>query len=177
MRVWGGIDPGNSGALVFITESRNIYFFDAPTAQVKSGKKTTTRLIPSEMANMLRIYEKDGHRLSMSHDVRIFIEQVQAMPDQGRTSIFNFGMGYGYWIMACSAFQIPYELITPQAWKKEMMAGMGKEKDASCVKAMQLFPQCSDQLRRPKRGKPGEWIYLDGRGDALLLAEYNRRQG
>lgn len=171
MRVRGGIDPGNSGALVLIIEdgmSVDVEFFDAPTAEVKNGKKTSKVLIPSEMARPLR-------NLHLDWDTRIYIEKVHAMRDQGRSSIFNFGSGYGMWLGILAALEIPYSFITPQAWKKATMAGMGKEKDASCVRAMQLFPKYANELQRPKRG--GGVVYLDGRGDALLIAEYNRRQG
>lgn len=171
MKVWGGIDPGNDGALALIFEDGRTYMFDAPTAAVKNGKRTQTALLPAEMSRLVILHT------GLENDIRIYVEKVQAMPEQGRTSIFNFGMGYGYWLGILSAFQIPYELIHPRTWKAKMMADMGKEKAASVVKAMQLFPQLTDQLRRPKHGKPGEWVYLDGRADALLLAEMNRRQG
>ena len=49
-----------------------------------------------------------------------------------------------------------------------MLDGMQKTKDASRYKAMQLFPQLADQLNLKKH---------EGRADALLIAEWRRRQG
>jgi hypothetical protein len=83
-------------------------------------------------------------------------------------------MGYGMWIGILAALHIPYTLVTPNRWKKEMMAGMGKEKEASCVRAAQLFPAAGALLSRPKRG--GGVVHLDGRGDALLLAALCRKE-
>ena len=47
-----------------------------------------------------------------------------------------------------------------------MMADMGKDKDASRLRAIQLFPVVANRLDRKKD---------DGRAEALLLAEYGRR--
>jgi crossover junction endodeoxyribonuclease RuvC len=88
------------------------------------------------------------------------------MPKQGVASSFTFGEGFGIWKGIIAAFQLPVELVSPQRWKKTMLADQGKEKDASRFKAMQLFPSVADQLKRVKD---------DGRAEALLLAEYGRR--
>ena len=170
MRCWGGIDPGNEGCLVLIQENGQIEFHDAPTAIVKSGKRSRTVLVPQEMASRLQ-------DIDLNEDYKgfhVYLEKVSSMPKQGIASSFNFGMGYGLWIGILAGLSIPYTLVTPNRWKKEMMAGMGKEKEASCVRAAQLFPHASSQLQRPKRG--GGVIYLDGRGDALLLAALCKKE-
>ena len=170
MKVWGGIDPGNTGCLVLLYESGQVEFHDAPTAIVKSGKRQRTVLVPQAMASRLQDTKGSG----LHPDFHVYVEKVTAMPKQSPNSMFNFGMGYGLWIGVLAALNISYTLVTPQRWKKEMMAGMGKEKSASCVRAAQLFPHASSQLQRPKRG--GGVIYLDGRGDALLLAALCRKE-
>lgn len=184
MKVWGGIDPGNTGCLVLIYGDQ-IDFHDAPTATVKSGKRNRTVLVPQEMANILKsakylsyldeapIGDIGGQEL-YPINLHVYVEKVNAMPGQSPNSMFNFGMGYGLWLGVLAALQIPYTLVTPQRWKREQMAGMGKEKSAACVRAAQLFPAISDQLSRPKRG--GGIIYLDGRGDALLIADLCRKE-
>jgi crossover junction endodeoxyribonuclease RuvC len=171
MKVWGGIDPGNDGCLVLLYENGQIEFHDAPTAIVKSGKRNRTVLVPQEMASRLQDVKGSGLYPGFLH---VCVEQVSAMPKQGVSSSFNFGMGYGMWLGILAALRIPYTLVTPNRWKKEMMAGMGKEKEASCVRAAQLFPHASERLQRPKRG--GGTVYLDGRGDALLLAALCKKE-
>jgi crossover junction endodeoxyribonuclease RuvC len=66
-----------------------------------------------------------------------------------------------------AALNIPHELITPQSWKKSMMNGQPKEKDASRLVVMRLFPEVSDRLQLKKH---------HGRADALLIAEFLRRK-
>ena len=169
MNVWGGIDPGNTGCLALLYENGKIELHDAPTAIVQTGKKKRTVLVPQEMAqHLLRVSREDYPSF------HVYVEKVSAMPKQGVSSSFNFGMGYGLWIGILAGLRIPYTLVRPNHWKKEMMKGMGKEKSAACVRASQLFPHASNRLQRPKRG--GGVIYLDGRGDALLIAELCRRE-
>ncbi|MFW6248205.1 MAG: hypothetical protein ACOC4J_00375 [Bacteroidota bacterium] len=99
-----------------------------------------------------------------------YIEKQTAMPGQGVVSMMSIGMGFGLWLGILAAYRIPYTIITPQSWKKEMMAGMGKEKAASCYRAQQLYPDL--EFFTP-RGRA-----LDGRGDAVLIAEYcKQKQG
>lgn len=49
------------------------------------------------------------------------IELVHSMPKQGVASTFKFGMGYGQLQGICAALRIPFVLIAPQVWKKEMV--------------------------------------------------------
>jgi crossover junction endodeoxyribonuclease RuvC len=77
-------------------------------------------------------------------------------------------MGFGMWIGICAALQLPYELVHPATWKLKLLAGMARGKDASRVKAMQLFPQTAKDLARKKD---------HGRADALLLAVYGVKYG
>lgn len=152
-----GIDTGLSGAVAIIYGD-SIQIFDAPTTTIKSGKKNKRKYIESVMVDILEPFKEDSH---------VCIEAVHSMPGQGVAAMFSMGEGYGLWRGIVATLRIPYTLVTPQAWKKEMMAGMGKEKAASCLRAQQLYPDA--ELFTP-RGRA-----LDGRGDALLIATYLRR--
>lgn len=159
MKAWCGVDPGNGGAIALIYEDGDIMLYDAPTAKVVRGKREHTVLLPDEMA---QFFMGSGN-----FQLHVYVEQVSAMKGQGVTSMFNFGMGYGMWLGVLAALAIPYTLVTPQRWKKAMMAGMGTEKDASIVQAKRLFPQVADQLARKKD---------HGRADALLIAALCRKE-
>jgi crossover junction endodeoxyribonuclease RuvC len=154
-----GIDPGLSGALVVLDESV-LEFYDTPTLQVKSGKS---------MKRVINIHEAASLLFAVWPEL-VIIEKVNAMPPgegqrMGATSAFNFGMGYGIWLGILAAFEFPYKQVTPQAWKKLLMEGMSKEKDASRVRAMELYPQVASYLKLAKH---------HGRADALLLAHYGK---
>ena len=160
-RIFLGIDPGQRGALASIDlwddGRRKVDLFDTPLLTVKNGNKIKHEYNEAAMTAMLFNF--------LQIDVRLHcvLEKVNAMPGQGVTSMFNFGMGYGMWRGMLSAFQIPYTLVHPATWKKEVMHDMGKEKQASIQRVMQLYPQLANRFERKKD---------DGRADALLLAHY-----
>lgn len=94
------------------------------------------------------------------------LEHVGAMPGQGVTSMFSFGENFGYLKGLLEAFEIPYELVRPQRWKKEFGIS-GKNQSVEVCK--RLFPGVS--LRRTERCKKDH----DGMAEALLMAEFARR--
>lgn len=160
MTVLVGIDPGISGALAVLRTGKPIEFHDTPTLTLKTGKSIKHVIDAQAAADLLRGINPDF----------IAIEKVWAMPGAGGaamgvSSAFNFGMGFGIWIGIISALQIAHEQIPPNTWKKAMMPGMNKEKDASRQRAMQLFPKTAKDLTRIKD---------HGRADALLIVRYHQ---
>jgi crossover junction endodeoxyribonuclease RuvC len=95
------------------------------------------------------------------------LEHVGAMPKQGVTSMFNFGVSFGFIQGVLSAFGIPFELIRPQKWKKEFSIS---DKNESISVCQRLFPEVC--LLPSERCK----VPSDGMADALLMAEYARRK-
>lgn len=139
-----GIDPGKNGAMAII-----------------NGKKITTVPFDEEAyADALaRVDEKNAFAV---------VERVNAMPGQGVTSMFSFGMNYGFIQGLLAANRIPYELVMPQKWKKEF--GVTSDKNTSIAVAQRLFPDVS-LLRTDKCKKPD-----DGVAESLLMAEFARRK-
>lgn len=88
------------------------------------------------------------------------LEKVHAMPKQGVSSTFKFGVGYGGLRMALTAMAIPFDEVTPQRWQKEMGCLTGGDKNISKRKAEDLFPNIR---------------ITHAIADALLIAEYARR--
>ena len=78
--------------------------------------------------------------------------------------MFSMGQGLGIWKGIFAALGIPCDMVTPQRWKKLLMDGMGKKKDASRLRASQLFPDVGFPRKKDH-----------GRAEALLIAEYLRR--
>lgn len=152
-----GIDPGITGALCRLSDK--ILFVDTPLLQIKSGKSIKHVMDAHRAAAILKELRPDY----------VIIEKVQAMPgggerSMGATSAFSFGKGVGIWLGILAALQIPYEEVHPITWKKKLMGGMNKEKDASRLRAMQIYPGTADDLKLKKH---------HGRADALLLAHYH----
>lgn len=153
--IYIGIDPGLSGAVGVIYADGAGHVFDTPVCLVDTKRK----YLVGAMALLLKPYAE--------HDeVFAVLENVHSMPKQGVASSFSFGEGKGMWEGILGAFNIPFDLVSPQRWKKEMLADQGKEKSAARYKAMQLFPSIATQFARVKD---------DGRAEALLMAEYGKR--
>ncbi|HCB3419529.1 TPA: crossover junction endodeoxyribonuclease RuvC [Escherichia coli] len=144
-----GIDPGCSGALVLVTEQGG-YIDHLAMPTIKVGKKS--RVNGAAVAAWVRQY-------GITH---AYLEQVGAMPGQGTASMFTFGHAAGVAEGILQGLNIPYTLVTPQAWKKS--AGLiGSDKDAARSRAIQLYPE----LRALDAKAKGQAI-----ADALLIARF-----
>ena len=150
-----GIDPGAKGAVAIITEgtqTENIQIIDCPPTI-------------AEMAHILMPYD--------NRNAKAIIEKVNPFYKSSAKSAFTFGGNFFAWQAILACFLIPYDFITPRKWQKVMFDSAKKlddTKQQSFERATRLFPNLGIELRTP-RGR-----ILDGRCDALLIAEYLRRQ-
>ena len=101
-------------------------------------------------------------------DALVVVEDVHAMPKQGVSSMFNFGYNKGWILGLLYAFGIPVQLVSPQKWKR--MFGLDNDKQKSIECAMRLYPN-ANLYATPRCKKPN-----DGIAEALLMAEYAKRQ-
>ena len=97
------------------------------------------------------------------------LEKVGAMPKQGVSSTFKFGEEYGKIQGVLMALEIPYQTVTPQAWKREYNL-IGTDKSKSIETAQRLFPNVN-LFPTPRCRKAS-----DGMAESLLMAEYARRR-
>jgi crossover junction endodeoxyribonuclease RuvC len=156
-----GIDPGLTGACVFLHEDGSVEFVDTPT--IKQGGNAKQVYDRALMATTLR---QAAHEM----DCHVYIERVHAMPKQGVASSFSFGTGYGVWLGIIAAFQLPHTLVEPARWTKELLRDLPKGDGRSVIRATELYPKEAPHLRT-ERGR-----LLHGRADALLLAHYGKIQ-
>ena len=157
--IFCGIDPGLDGAICILLDIPKLE--DTPTLIVTGGKKKKRVYNVGLMVQIIEGIRRIGRK-----GLKVGLESVHAMPGQGVTSMFSMGHGLGLWEGILAAKAIPFEMISPQRWKKTLMEGQGKEKDASRQVAMRLFPSAIPELSLKKH---------HGRADALLLAEFVRR--
>lgn len=98
--------------------------------------------------------------------VRCVIEDQQAFPAQGRSSCFALGLNLGQWRGIVAVLGIPYEIVRPRVWQGAVLCGLPPgDKGAHRTMAQRLFPAADLGSRKDQ-----------GRADALLIAEYARRQ-
>ena len=90
------------------------------------------------------------------------VEQVNAMPGQGVTSMFNFGQSFGAIKGVSAALNLPIFFVRPSKWKKYFEL-LNSSKDASRTKVIEMYPSLSDQLAKKKDVN---------KSDAILIARY-----
>ena len=154
-----GIDPGKKGCLVVLSGTGvSPKFFDWP-------KNDDIQTYFDNVAG----YCEDN--IGWPNIAVAVIERVHAMPKQGVSSMFSFGMNYGMWLAFLSIYHIPFLTVPPQTWMK----GIISKADGTDTKAQvytvckRLFPHA--ELNGPKGGR------LDGRADALMIAYYASQKG
>lgn len=118
------------------------------------------------------------------------IEDVHALYNSAAKATFNFGFNKGYLIGLLAANKIPYILVQPKTWQKEIWVNSdmvvdykkvllkGKEtirkevdtKNTSINAAKRLFPNID--FRKTERCKKID----DNKVDATLMSEYARRR-
>jgi crossover junction endodeoxyribonuclease RuvC len=158
-----GIDTGQAGAVAVIEEDK-IRFFDKYVikSEKKSGGIRTDYDIPL-MVSILKDIKPD----------MVYLELAQSMPKQGVASTFKTGFGFGLWVGLLAGLGIPYELIRPQTWQVEFFKGRGHSDDTKSLSyqiASSLYPTIVQLLKGPRGG------LIDGRCDALLIAEFAKRR-
>lgn len=156
-----GIDPGAVGAIAVISKGIVPTLFDMPVIKVKRKGGTKSVFNYSEIVDIFK-------RLCQSYtEIRVCLEQSQVqVKGKGSNAYtgFRVGVSYGIWPLFLAHLMIPVEEVAPVVWKRKMGL-LGKDKEAARHKAMSMFPHAS--LKRKKD---------HGRAEALLLAEYLRRE-
>ena len=110
------------------------------------------------LLNIIRLKEN----IKNNEEVAVVVEQVNAMPGQGVTSMFNFGQSFGILKGICSAMQLPMYFVRPAKWKK-YFGLINSEKGASRTKAIEMFPYFSSNLSKKKD---------INKADAILIASF-----
>ena len=101
-------------------------------------------------------------RMKTDKEVIVIVEQVNAMPGQGVTSMFNFGQTFGAIKGICAALGLPIFFVRPSKWKKHFDL-INSSKDASRTKVIEMYPSISNQLSKKKDVN---------KSDAILIARF-----
>ena len=149
-----GIDPGLSGAIAILENNKVIDIFDMPV--MSEGKKNKRQLNSAQLANILRENKLDNE------EIAVVVEQVNAMPGQGVTSMFNFGQTFGAIKGVCATLNFPIFFVRPSKWKKHFEL-INSSKDSSRTKVIEMYPSLSNKLAKKKDVN---------KSDAILIARY-----
>ena len=149
-----GIDPGLSGAIAILENKNVLKLFDMPV--MAEGKKNKKQLNSAQLVNIIK------KNINKSDDMAVVVEQVNAMPGQGVTSMFNFGQTFGAIKGVCAALNLPIFFVRPSKWKKYFEL-INSSKDSSRTKVIEMYPSLSSQLSKKKDVN---------KSDAILIARY-----
>ena len=147
-----GVDPGKKGGFALLQNGKPIELLP----MVVAGKDLDLEYIASWIIDAGPI------------DLCV-MEKVGAMPKQGVVSMFTFGKVTGAIYGILATLKIPYRLVTPQTWKKIVLDGTDRSKEASLDHVKRLYPELDLRATSQSR-KPHEGII-----DALCIAEYGWR--
>ena len=149
-----GIDPGLSGAIAVMQDKKVINMFDMPI--MAEGKKNKRQLNSSQLVNIIK------ENINEDEETVVVVEQVNAMPGQGVTSMFNFGQTFGAIKGVCAALKLPIFFVRPSKWKKHFEL-INSSKDASRTKVIEMYPTLSGQLSKKRDVN---------KSDAVLIAKF-----
>ena len=154
-----GIDPGLSGAIAVLENNKVLNIFDMPV--MSEGKKNKRQLNSALLVDLIQ------ENIDLNEEVSVVVEQVNAMPGQGVTSMFNFGQTFGAIKGVCAALKLPIFFVRPSKWKKHFEL-LKASKDASRTKTIEMYPSLANKLSRKKDVN---------KSDAILIARFYNETG
>ena len=140
MRIFG-IDPGLSGAIAVLENDAVLDIIDLPV--MSEGKKNKRQLNSAQLSQYMSKNVENIHKTS------VVVEQVNAMPGQGVTSMFNFGQTFGAIKGISATLKLPIYFVRPSKWKKHFDL-INSSKDASRTKAIEIYPSLAEKLSKKK---------------------------
>lgn len=150
-----GIDPGFTGGLAIVDDEQLLEVFEMPL-HIGKRKRVCGTELSMMLADWRRLYE-------CNHAV---VEFVAARPNQGVTSVFNFGMSYGVILGVLDTLGFSVSYAAPQKWKKDL--SLDSSKDSSRALACELWPDLSSLFSLKKD---------DGKAEAALMAYWKAVYG
>ena len=149
-----GIDPGANGAISFTTTNDKIRKSNG-VSPWKCHKLLAGRTLICSMAKTA--YHKE---------IVAYIEKVHAMPHDGRSSLFKFGVNYGVWLGILDAQKIKTIEVSPQKWMRWWETKLG----------IKLPKEKKDRKNKPKE-IASDYIDIDQKttlwnADSILITMY-----
>lgn len=160
MKTYIGIDPGAKGFITIKNEE---------ACEFISIADHDTQELGVALAQVRDTY----------HDVMVAMEEVHAVFGSSAKATFAFGETFGLLKGILITLHIPYHLVQPKDWQKEIWINADKvykegkridTKTTSYNAARRLFPDID--LRRTEQCKKPD----DNKVDSLLIWEYARRK-
>jgi len=158
--IYVGIDNGLSGGITVLDKEQNIIkSFIMPTLKVNKKNEYDTKSI-------VEFFHNPGYALS---DIHCCLEKSHVRPVSGKRACFMTGYGYGLMQGILECIGVSYEIVTPQAWMKELGLN-SKEGKGSIPFCQRKWPNFD--WARTERCKKAH----DGKTDSACIALYCYRR-
>lgn len=140
--------------------------------------------------DLYQLSEIMRHARKENANIACVIEDVHAVFGSSAKATFAFGFNKGYLVGLLAANQIPYTLVQPKEWQKEMWGNSdmvvtykevtikGKKVSKKEINTKQTSINCAKRLfptldfRKSERSKKID----DNKVDSVLMSEYARRK-
>jgi crossover junction endodeoxyribonuclease RuvC len=142
--IFAAVDPGAVHAAIAVFHDHTPVFVD--DIRTVNGMLDSTAL---------------AHALEDMKVAHMVVENVHAMPLQGLSSTFRFGMGVGIIHGVAGALRLPLTLVTPRQWKA--YHALTSDKEAARALAIRKWPELNRHLDRKKDAD---------RAEALLIGDW-----
>lgn len=143
-----GFDPGLEGGFAILDPDGDLLAAgDIPTAGTGSGRRVDVANLTLALKGFL--------------PAKAVIEQVSAMPGQGVSSTFRFGMATGAVAGVVGALGLPVAWVPAAKWKRASL--LTADKEMSRLRAIETWPDRAHLFARKKD---------HGRAEAALIAKW-----
>lgn len=145
--IFAAIDPGAVHAAIAVFHDHTPVFVD--DIRTVNGMLDSTAF---------------AHALEDMKVAHMVVENVHAMPLQGLSSTFKFGMGVGIIHGVAGALRLPLTLVTPRQWKA--YHALTSDKEQARALAIRKWPEHNRRLDRKKDADRaealliGDWYYV-----------------
>ena len=126
-----GIDPGKKGAIVALDpDAQPVEWMAAD----EPGGYCDGDYLPRVLVDWFEeLKSREGYRVRL-----VVLEKQNARPMEGRSSCFTNGFGFGMLIGIVSAAGLPYKLVSPAKWTRDVLGGVkGGERKAKSIAHVQ----------------------------------------
>lgn len=148
-----GVDPGASGGAGAI--------YPGGFAEAWRLPRVKTKPADADINGSLSLFHAFGHK-DIRRRVQVVVEKTNAIRGDTPKTAFAMGRYRMLWEVIFSAYNIPWDFVSPRKWKNAL--GLSSNKDESLRLARRLFPD----VELPNKCD-------HDKAEGLLLADYLRR--
>lgn len=158
MKTYIGIDPGSKGYITILGEGGDISFFSIADNTVL------------QVSDFLAFFK--------GKEVHCVMEEVHAIFGSSAKATFAFGEIFGLLKGLLIANEIPYTLVPPKTWQKEIWTHSDEEKDGNKINTKKTSINAAQRLypRLDLKRTPACKNIDDNKVDSLLIATYAKRK-